>query len=312
MACAERAAPDRVCIEFRNRTWMTPETRTRPWASWPPTGCPMCAWTCRKATATPSRRCWPPPRPIWPWSACTAIRKSGTAKDVREWFGYRYTGAELAEWASQGARPWPRRRRRLRAVQQLLLRPRPGQRPATRRPAPCLTTPRDLRWPDPPRTHSFSGFHRAGFGRLRSVEVNCRNAHEVQGAPSTGWERLMAAAGWQARVQIGQSGVLSVVAAPDVRCRTATAHGTPGEQPQRHRRAKGETMAGPDLAAQDVIIAFGSFDCHHLVASQRAAQRSPAGKRRDDVSQSASASSRRWPACMTRPGRAGHRREAMW
>jgi hypothetical protein len=67
-------------------------------------------------------------------------------------------------------------------------------------------------------------------------------------------------------------------------------------------------MAGPDLAAQDVIIAFGSFDCHHLVASQRP----PAGKRRDDVSQSASASSRRWPACMTRPGRAGHRREALW
>ena len=30
VACAERAAPDRVCIEFRNRTWMTPDTRTRP------------------------------------------------------------------------------------------------------------------------------------------------------------------------------------------------------------------------------------------------------------------------------------------
>src|SRR5690349_5789825 len=24
VACAERAAPDRVCVEFRNRTWMTP------------------------------------------------------------------------------------------------------------------------------------------------------------------------------------------------------------------------------------------------------------------------------------------------
>ncbi len=56
VACAQRAAPDRVAIEFRNRTWMTPATRTRPWASWPPTSCPMCAWTCPRATATPSRR----------------------------------------------------------------------------------------------------------------------------------------------------------------------------------------------------------------------------------------------------------------
>src|SRR5262249_16930309 len=27
VACAARAAPDRVCIEFRNRTWMTPENQ---------------------------------------------------------------------------------------------------------------------------------------------------------------------------------------------------------------------------------------------------------------------------------------------
>jgi uncharacterized protein YecE (DUF72 family) len=76
--CAERAAPDRVCIEFRNRTWMTPETRTRPWPSWPGTGWRMCAWTCRKATATPSRRSWPPPRPAWPSSGCMGTRPNGT------------------------------------------------------------------------------------------------------------------------------------------------------------------------------------------------------------------------------------------
>ena len=27
VACAARAAPDRVCIEFRNRTWMTPDNQ---------------------------------------------------------------------------------------------------------------------------------------------------------------------------------------------------------------------------------------------------------------------------------------------
>ena len=27
MACAQRAAPDRVCVEFRNRTWMTPDNQ---------------------------------------------------------------------------------------------------------------------------------------------------------------------------------------------------------------------------------------------------------------------------------------------
>src|SRR5689334_17927456 len=27
VACAQRAAPDRVCVEFRNRTWMTPENQ---------------------------------------------------------------------------------------------------------------------------------------------------------------------------------------------------------------------------------------------------------------------------------------------
>ena len=27
MACARRAAPRRVCVEFRNRTWMTPDNQ---------------------------------------------------------------------------------------------------------------------------------------------------------------------------------------------------------------------------------------------------------------------------------------------
>lgn len=47
-------------------------------------------------------------------------------------------------------------------------------------------------------------------------------------------------------------------------------------------------MASPDLAAQDVISAFGGFHCHGLVTAPRADQWPPAGKRRDDLSRSAS------------------------
>jgi hypothetical protein len=78
VACAQRAAPDRVCIEFRNHTWMTEANRAEPSASCPPTSCPMCAWTCRKAIPALSRGCWPPP-PRWPWSASTATRPAETA-----------------------------------------------------------------------------------------------------------------------------------------------------------------------------------------------------------------------------------------
>jgi uncharacterized protein YecE (DUF72 family) len=59
----------------------------------------MCAWTCRKATAAPSRRSWPPPRPAWPSSACTGTAGKWDSRDSHERFGYRYTGAELTGWA---------------------------------------------------------------------------------------------------------------------------------------------------------------------------------------------------------------------
>ena len=80
VACAQRAAPDRVCVEFRNRTWMTPGNQDETLGSSPSTTCPTYAWTCRKATVTPSRRCSPPPRPTWPWFVCTGTQASGTAR----------------------------------------------------------------------------------------------------------------------------------------------------------------------------------------------------------------------------------------
>ena len=44
------------------------------------------------------------------------------SRDIHKRFGYRYTEAELEEWAPKGARPDPRRCRNPSAVQQLLPR----------------------------------------------------------------------------------------------------------------------------------------------------------------------------------------------
>ncbi len=96
VACAAKAAPRRVCVEFRNRTWMTPDTRPRPSASWPP------AVRLRGHAAGP-----PGLRP--PVLAATApdlavVRLHGhsdkwDSKDIHERFGYRYSDRELEEWA---------------------------------------------------------------------------------------------------------------------------------------------------------------------------------------------------------------------
>ena len=59
VACAERAAPRRICVEFLNRTWMTPHNQQETLDFRPPTSCRMCAWTCPRATGTQSRR-WSP------------------------------------------------------------------------------------------------------------------------------------------------------------------------------------------------------------------------------------------------------------
>ena len=79
VACAQRAAPRRVCVEFRNRTWMTHDNQQETLSSCPRAGCPTCAWTCRRAIRVRSRR-WSPPPATWPWSACTATPRSGTAR----------------------------------------------------------------------------------------------------------------------------------------------------------------------------------------------------------------------------------------
>ena len=46
--CAARAAPDRICIEFRNKTWMSERNRDRTLEFLEGHGLPYVAWTCRR------------------------------------------------------------------------------------------------------------------------------------------------------------------------------------------------------------------------------------------------------------------------
>ena len=98
LACARRAAPRRVCVEFRNRTWMTednqPETleflaaHQLPYVSVDePQGYPSSIPPVLAAT-----------------SDLAVVRMHGhsdkwTSKDIAEKFGYRYRDDELDEWA---------------------------------------------------------------------------------------------------------------------------------------------------------------------------------------------------------------------
>jgi uncharacterized protein YecE (DUF72 family) len=97
-SCAQRVAPRRVCVEFRNRTWMTPDNQkeTLDFLS----------------TLQVPYVCVDMPQghrdSIPPVLAATAdlavVRLHGhsdkwDSKDIHERFGYRYNGRELTEWA---------------------------------------------------------------------------------------------------------------------------------------------------------------------------------------------------------------------
>ncbi len=99
VSCAQRAAPDRVCVEFRNRTWMTEDNQQETLdflaANRLPYVCVDMPQGYRDS--------------IPPVLAATApdlavVRMHGhsdkwESKDIHERFGYRYTEAELKEWA---------------------------------------------------------------------------------------------------------------------------------------------------------------------------------------------------------------------
>ena len=99
VACAARAAPDRVCIEFRNRTWMTPGNQEETLGFLAGHRLP---YVC--VDMPQGHRDSIPPVLAATAPDLAVVRLHGhsdkwDSRDIHERFGYRYTDAELTEWA---------------------------------------------------------------------------------------------------------------------------------------------------------------------------------------------------------------------
>ena len=103
VACAERIAPRRVCVEFRNKTWMTPDNQAETLEFLTSRDLPYVCVDMPQGY----------PSSIPPVVAATSdlavIRLHGhsdkwDSKNIHERFGYRYTDTELDEWAGQTRR----------------------------------------------------------------------------------------------------------------------------------------------------------------------------------------------------------------
>jgi uncharacterized protein YecE (DUF72 family) len=99
LACADRAAPRRVCVEFRNRTWMTPENQEETLSFLARHQLP---YVC--VDMPQGYRDSIPPVVAATAPDLSVVRMHGhsdkwTSKDIHERFGYHYTERELEEWA---------------------------------------------------------------------------------------------------------------------------------------------------------------------------------------------------------------------
>jgi uncharacterized protein YecE (DUF72 family) len=99
LACADRAAPRRICIEFRNRTWMTPENQEETLSFLARHQLP---YVC--VDMPQGYRDSIPPVVAATAPDLSVVRMHGhsdkwTSKDIHERFGYHYTERELEEWA---------------------------------------------------------------------------------------------------------------------------------------------------------------------------------------------------------------------
>jgi len=98
VSCAQRVAPRQVCVEFRNRTWMTPDNQRETLDFLSEHRLPYVCVDMPQGYRDS----------IPPVVAATAdlavVRMHGRSdkwesKDIHERFGYRYSKRELAEWA---------------------------------------------------------------------------------------------------------------------------------------------------------------------------------------------------------------------
>jgi uncharacterized protein YecE (DUF72 family) len=98
VACAQRAAPRRVCVEFRNRTWMTPDNQEETLGFLASHQLPYVCVDMPQGY----------PSSIPPVLAATSdlavVRMHGhsdkwNSKDIYERFGYKYSAGEIDEWA---------------------------------------------------------------------------------------------------------------------------------------------------------------------------------------------------------------------
>ncbi len=101
VACAQRAAPDRVCVEFRNRTWMTPGNKDETLGFLAAHQLP---YVC--VDMPQGHRDSIPPVLAATAPDLAVVRLHGhsdkwDSRDIHERFGYRYTQAELADWAAK-------------------------------------------------------------------------------------------------------------------------------------------------------------------------------------------------------------------
>jgi len=102
VSCAERAAPRRVCVEFRNHTWMTPDNQGETLGFLSDHQLPYVCVDMPQG----HRDSIPPVLAVT--SDLAVLRMHGhsdswDSRDIHERFGYRYNGRELGDWASKVA-----------------------------------------------------------------------------------------------------------------------------------------------------------------------------------------------------------------
>jgi uncharacterized protein YecE (DUF72 family) len=99
VSCAQRVAPRRVCIEFRNQTWMTPDNQEETLGFLSSHQLPYVCVDMPQG----HRDSIPPVLGVT--ADLAVVRMHGhsskwDSKDIHERFGYRYSERELAQWAS--------------------------------------------------------------------------------------------------------------------------------------------------------------------------------------------------------------------